>query len=87
MVAGILGAIILLLLFFGVRACNNTRRDRTPCVTTTARSPASATASRQTGEEFFKQMDSASSQSPQELYQQILGCTGRPTTRSSRPVS
>ena len=76
MVAGIVGVVILLLLFFVVRACNNTRQRRTRCATTTARSPGSATASQQTGDQFFKQMDAAAQTSPAELYQSILGYKG-----------
>ena len=88
LVAGILGAIILLLLFFGVRACNNTRRDNA-LRDYNRQVSGLATSSRQTGEEFFKQMDAASSQSPQELYQSILGWRGQAdnTLKQARELS
>jgi hypothetical protein len=75
MIAGIVGLLVLLLLFFGVRACNNSRhknalRDYTRQVN------AIGTESQQTGQSFFKQMDGAQSTSPTELYQSILGFKG-----------
>jgi hypothetical protein len=75
LVAGIMGVVILLLLFLLVRACNNTRhenalRDYNRQVS------GLATASRQTGDQFFKQVDAAASTSPAELYQSILSYKG-----------
>jgi hypothetical protein len=75
MVAGIAGAVILLILFFLVRACNNTRtenalRDYNRQVS------GLATASSQTGDQFFKQLDGAAQTSQAELYQAILGYKG-----------
>jgi len=75
MIAGILGLLILLLLFFGVRACNNSRhkdalREYYNRVTQIGNE------SQQTGASFFKQMDRAGSTSATELYQSILGYKG-----------
>jgi hypothetical protein len=75
MIAGIVGLLILLLLFFGVRACNNSRhknalRDYTSRVTQIG------TESQQQGEAFFKAMDGAAQTSDTELYQAILGYKG-----------
>jgi hypothetical protein len=75
MIAGIVGLLVLLLLFFGVRACNNSRhkdalREYTNRVTQIG------TESQQNGESFFKQMDGASQTSPNELYQSILSFKG-----------
>jgi hypothetical protein len=75
MIAGIFGLLILLVLFFGVRACSNSRhkdalRDYNRQVS------GIATESRQTGEQFFKQMGSAGQTSAPELYQAILGFKG-----------
>ena len=75
MIAGIVGLLVLLLLFFGVRACNNSRhkdalREYYNRVTADReRVPADR-------REFFKQMDRASSPSATELYQSILGYKG-----------
>ena len=75
MIAGIFGVIILLVVIFGVRACNNNRRES--ALKDYNRQVAGvATESRQTGEQFFKQMGSAKDQSPAELYQAILGYRG-----------
>ena len=75
MVAGIIGAAILIVVVFGVRACNNNRRES--ALKDYNRQVANiGTESRQTGEQFFKQMDQASQQSPAELYQAILGYRG-----------
>jgi hypothetical protein len=75
MIAGIVGLLILLLLFFGVRACNNSRhknalRDYTAKVTQIG------TESQGQGEQFFKAMDGAAQTSPNELYQAVLGFKG-----------
>ena len=75
MIAGIVGLLILLLLFFGVRACNNSRhknalRDYTTKVTQIG------TESQQQGETFFKAMEGAGQTSPTELYQNVLGIKG-----------
>lgn len=88
MVAGIAAAVILLLLFFLVRACNNTRRDNALRDYNRQVSEL-ATASHQTGEEFFKQLDQAGAQSPAELYQSILGWRGQAdnTLKQARELS
>jgi hypothetical protein len=75
MIAGIVGLLILLLLFFGVRACNNSRhknalRDYTSRVTQIG------TESQGQGDQFFKAMDGAAQTSPTELYQNVLGIKG-----------
>jgi hypothetical protein len=75
MIAGIVGLLILLLLFFGVRACNNSRhknalRDYTTKVTQIG------TESQQQGETFFRAMEGAGQTSPTELYQNVLGIKG-----------
>ncbi|WP_037497470.1 hypothetical protein [Solirubrobacter soli] len=75
MIAGIAGLLILLLLFFGVRACNNSRhknalRDYTAKVTQIG------TESQGQGEQFFKAMDGAQQTSPTELYQSVLSFKG-----------
>ena len=75
MVAGIVGVVILLILFFAVRACNNTRRDNA-LRDYNRQVSGLATTSQQTGEQFFKQMDNATATSPAELYQAILGYKG-----------
>lgn len=76
MIAGIVGVLILLALFFLVRACNNTRhdnalRDYNRQVTQIA------TQSRDTGGEFFEQLNQAQQQSGNDLYQAILGHKGQ----------
>ena len=75
MVAGIVGVVILLVLFFLVRACNNTRTDNA-LRDYNRQVSGLATASSQTGDQFFKQMDAATQTSPAELYQSILGYKG-----------
>ena len=75
MVAGIIGAVILLVLFFAVRACNNTRRDNA-LRDYNRQVTGLATASQQTGDQFFKQLDGATETSDAELYQAILGYKG-----------
>ncbi len=75
MIAGIVGLLILLLLFFGVRACNNSRhknalRDYTSRVT------AIGTESQGQGDQLFKAMDGAAQTSPTELYQNVLSIKG-----------
>jgi hypothetical protein len=72
MIAGIFGLLILLLLFFGVRACSNSRHENA-LRDYNRQVAAIGTESRQTGEQFFKQMDGAGSTSAPELYQAILG--------------
>jgi len=76
MIAGIVGVVILLILFFLVRACNNTRhdnalRDYNRQVTEIA------TQSSNTGKEFFDQIGKGGQQSPNDLYQGILGHKGQ----------
>jgi hypothetical protein len=75
MVAGLVGVVILLLLFFLVRACNNTRKENA-LRDYNRQVSGLATASSQTGEQFFKQIDAAANTSPAELYQSILGHKG-----------
>jgi hypothetical protein len=75
MVAGIIGAVILLVLFFAVRACNNTRRDNA-LRDYNRQVTGLAAASQQTGDQFFKQIDAATETSDAELYQAILGYKG-----------
>jgi hypothetical protein len=75
MIAGIFGLLILLVLFFGVRACNNSRRDNA-LRDYNRQVTGIATESRQTGEQFFKQMNGASTTSSNDLYQAILGYKG-----------
>ena len=58
MVAGLVGVVILLLLFFLVRACNNTRQENA-LRDYNRQVSGLATASEQTGDQFFKQMDAA----------------------------
>jgi hypothetical protein len=75
MIAGIVGLLVLLLLFFGVRACNNSRqknalRDYTSRVTQIG------TESQGQGEQFFKAMEGAGQTSPTELYQNVLSIKG-----------
>lgn len=70
-VAVVVGAILLFVLFFIVRACNDTRHDN--ALKDYNRQVAGiATSSRQTGESLFKALDGAGSTSPQDLYQQII---------------
>jgi hypothetical protein len=75
MVAGLVGVVILLLLFFLVRACNNTRQENA-LRDYNRQVSGLATASEQTGDQFFKQIDAAAQTSPAELYQSILGYKG-----------
>jgi hypothetical protein len=75
MIAGIVGALILLLLFFGVRACNNSRHknalsDYNRQVT------GIGTESQQTGDQLFKALGTVGRSSPTDLYQNILGLKG-----------
>ncbi|HET6549321.1 MAG TPA: hypothetical protein VFG79_12720 [Solirubrobacter sp.] len=70
-VAALVGVVVLLILFFGVRACNDARHDNALREYNKQVSDL-GTQSRNTGSEFFKLMDNAGSQPPQELYQQIL---------------
>lgn len=88
MVAGIAAVVILLLLFFLVRACNNTRRDNAMREYNRQVS-ALATASRQTSQQLFDQLGQAGSQSPNELYQGILGLRGEAdnTLKQARDLS
>jgi hypothetical protein len=72
MIAGIVGLLILLLLFFVVRGCNNARhesalRDYNRQVT------GIGTSSQQLGKQFFEQLDNASESSPTDLNQTLIG--------------
>jgi hypothetical protein len=79
MIAGIVGAVILLLLFFFVKACNDKRHDN--ALKDYNRQVSNiGTQSRQTGEEFFKQVEQATAQSPSELYAAIVGDKGAADT-------
>jgi hypothetical protein len=71
MVAGIAGAVILLMLFFLVRACNTSRHENA-LKDYNRQVSGIATQSRQTGDEFFKLFEQGASKSPQELQSQIL---------------
>jgi hypothetical protein len=79
MIAGVVGAVLLLILFFVVRACNDTRHDN--ALKDYNRQVSNiGTQSRQTGEEFFKQLDQATAQSPSELYAAIVADKGAADT-------
>jgi hypothetical protein len=79
MIAGIVGAVLLLLLFFVVKACNDTRHDN--ALRDYNRQVANiGTQSRQTGEEFFKQLNAAGQQDPNQLYGSIVGFRGTADT-------
>ncbi len=79
MIAGIAGLVVLLLLFFFVKACNDKRHD--DALKDYNRQVSNiGTQSRQTGEEFFKQMNDATAQSPSELYSAIVGYKGTADT-------
>ena len=79
MIAGIAGLVVLLLLFFFVKACNDRRHD--DALKDYNRQVSNiGTQSRQTGEEFFKQMNNATAQSPSELYSAIVGYKGAADT-------
>jgi hypothetical protein len=79
MIAGVIGAVLLLVLFFVVKACNDTRHDN--ALKDYNRQVSNiGTQSRQTGEEFFKQLDQATAQSPSELYGAIVGYKGAADT-------
>ena len=79
MIAGVVGAFLLLLLFFFVKACNDKRHDN--ALKDYNRQVANiGTQSRQTGEEFFKQLNQAGAQSPTELYGAIVGYKGAAET-------
>jgi hypothetical protein len=88
LVAGIAAVVILLLLFFLVRACNNTRRDNA-LRDYNRQVSGLATASQQTGDELFNQLNNAGSQSPAELYQSIIGWRGQAdnTLKQARDLS
>jgi hypothetical protein len=88
MIAGIVGAVILLLLFFFVKACNDKRHDN--ALKDYNRQVANiGTQSRQTGDEFFKQLNQATAQSPSELYGAIVGYKGAADTslKQARAIS
>jgi hypothetical protein len=70
LVAGAIGLVILLVLFFVVRACNDSR-SKNALKDYNLQVGGIATQSRQTGEELFKALGSAGDQSPQDLYTQI----------------
>jgi hypothetical protein len=79
MIAGVVGAVLLLVLFFVVRACNDTRHDN--ALKDYNRQVANiGTQSRQTGEQFFKQLNQATAQSPSELYGAIVQYKGSAET-------
>jgi hypothetical protein len=79
MIAGVVGAVLLLVLFFVVKACNDTRHDN--ALKDYNRQVSNiGTQSRQTGEEFFKQLNQATGQSPSELYGAIVGFKGAADT-------
>jgi hypothetical protein len=71
MVAVILGAALLVVLFAVVSACND-RRHENALRDYNRRVSNLAVESRNTGREFFRQMEGANSQAPQDLYQQII---------------
>jgi hypothetical protein len=75
MVAGIVGLLILILLFVVVRACND-RRHENAMKDYNLQVGGIATQSRQTGEELFKALAAAGDQSPQDLYTQINSLKG-----------
>ena len=75
MVAGIVGLVILILLFVVVRACNDRRHDNA-LKDYNLQVGGIATQSRQTGEELFKALSTAGDQSPQDLYTQINSLKG-----------
>jgi hypothetical protein len=71
MVAVIVGAVLLLVLIFIVRACNDSRHKeslRNYNLTVSG----IATESRQTGEQFFEAMNQGGSQAPADLYGQVI---------------
>jgi hypothetical protein len=79
MIAGVVGAVLLLVLFFVVKACNDTRHDN--ALKDYNRQVSNiGTQSRQTGEEFFKQLNQATAQSQSELYGAIVGYKGAADT-------
>ena len=70
MVAVIVGALLLLVLIFVVRACNNSRH-KDALRNYNLQVSGIATESRQTGEQFFEAMNQGGSQAPADLYQQV----------------
>jgi hypothetical protein len=79
MIAGVVGVVLLLVLFFVVKACNDTRHDN--ALKDYNRQVSNiGTQSRQTGEEFFKQLNQATAQSQSELYGAIVGYKGAADT-------
>jgi hypothetical protein len=72
MVAGIAGLVVLIVLFFGVRACSDSRH-KSALREYNQRVSGIAVQSRQTGVEFFKLFGQPGSQSPTELQSSILG--------------
>jgi hypothetical protein len=79
LVAGITIAVMLVLLVIVVRACNQSRHENA-LKEYNRQVSGIATQSRQTGSEFFKLMDQAATQSPSDLYQQILSFRGSADT-------
>jgi hypothetical protein len=79
MVAVFVAAVVLLMLFFLVSACNTTRH-RNALKDYNRQVSGIATQSRQTGGEFFKLFEEGGSQAPQDLYQQILSLRGSADT-------
>ncbi|MDA0162002.1 hypothetical protein OM076_17135 [Solirubrobacter ginsenosidimutans] len=75
MIAGIAGVVLLLILFFLVRACNNTRHENA-LKDYTRQVSAIGTESQQQGEQLFKALGAAGQGSPTDLYQSILALKG-----------
>jgi hypothetical protein len=75
MIAGIVGVLVLLLLFFLVRACNNTRRDNA-LRDYNRQVTAIGTGSQQTGSQFFDALGKAGQTGQADLYQSILALRG-----------
>jgi hypothetical protein len=75
MIAGIVGVVVLLLLFFVVRACNNTRQENA-LRDYTRQVSGIGTESQQQGQQLFKALGAAGQGSPNDLYQSILALKG-----------
>jgi len=71
MVAVIVGALLLLVLIFVVRACNNSRHKEA-LRNYNLQVSGIATESRQTGEQFFEEMNRGGAQAPTDLYGQVI---------------
>ena len=88
MVAVVAGAVVLFILFFVVRSCNDSRTDN--ALKDYNRSVAGiATESRQTGESLFAALGAAGEGSPSDLYQQIVGmqATSRKSLEQAQNLS